>query len=372
MELNTLPKVEFAKKAPEEIEKSIVTIYEALTERKLADGDPVRLFLLSIATIIVQQRVIIDYVGKQNLLAYAEGDHLEHIGVLVGTDRLKASAAMTTLRITLSAIRTQTTIIPAGIRVTAGDEIFFATRVSTSIPAGAIQVDVEGICTGTGTIGNGYAAGELNIIVDPLPFVDSIMNITQTEGGADVEKDSSYRQRIHEAPESFSCAGPDGAYRYHAMRASALIADVSVTSPKPGEVEIRPLLVGGNTPNQEILDTVFDVLNDRKIRPLTDKVIVLPPEPVFYGIDLTYWIDREDAANTIEIQKKAEQAVADYELWQKSRLGRDINPSELIYLIRAAGVKRVEIREPVYIITSPAQIAIAEKKSVVFGGLEDG
>lgn len=156
------------------------------------------------------------------------------------------------------------------------------------------------------------------------------------------------------------------------MRASALINDVSVVSPRPGEVEVRPLLIGGKLPEEEILNAVNEILNNKKIRPLTDKVTILKPEPVNYNIDLSYWIDREDAAGAAMIQKAVEKSIQEYILWQKSRLGRDINPSELIYRLRAAGAKRIEVSSPAFTVITAAQVAISDEITAVFGGLEDG
>ena len=79
-----LPEISFVETDTGNIESAIITNYEALAGRTLAQGDPIRLFLLSVAAIIVQQRVLIDYSAKMNLLAYAEGDYLDHIGNLVG------------------------------------------------------------------------------------------------------------------------------------------------------------------------------------------------------------------------------------------------------------------------------------------------
>lgn len=371
MEFKNLPEINFAVKPVEEIESSVVALYESMTGRNLTRSDPVMLFLKTVAALLVQMRVLINETGKQNLLAFATDGNLEHIGVLVGAERLQATAARTTLRVTLSVPRAQSTIIPAGTRATAGDEVLFSIAETTVIPAGNLFVDTVALCTQTGTIGNDYLPGEIKKIVDPLPFVASIVNTTKSEGGSNTEQNTPYRERIRQAPESFSCAGPDGAYKYHAMRASALIVDVSVGSARPGEVEIRPLLRGGEIPGNEILKAVEDILSDRKVRPLTDQLIVLVPECVNYDIDLTYWINAENATSMVSIQAAIEQAVADFELWQKSRLGRNINPSELIYRICAAGAKRVDIRSPVFKTTTKAQVAITQNKSIIFGGLED-
>lgn len=159
MEFNKLPSIQFAQKDPAAIEQSIIKAYEVLTERTLSPGDPVRLFLLTIASVIIQQRILIDYAGKQNLLAYAAGDNLDHIGILVGTERLPAAAARTTLRISLSQARLQATVIPAGIRITAGDDIYFMTDSAVIIPAGETSINAGAVCTDTGTAGNNYDIG---------------------------------------------------------------------------------------------------------------------------------------------------------------------------------------------------------------------
>ena len=91
-----LPEISFVETDTGNIESAIITTYEALAGRTLAQGDPIRLFLVSVAAIIVQQRVLIDYSAKMNLLAYAEGDYLDHIGNLVGVTRLQSAAAITT------------------------------------------------------------------------------------------------------------------------------------------------------------------------------------------------------------------------------------------------------------------------------------
>ena len=371
MKLRDLPRLSFAERSPALIESNIVKTVEGLLDRKLARADPLRLVLLSVEAIIVQQREIIDQSAKMNLLAYATGDYLDHIGMLVGTERIGASEAHTTLNLVLSAPRETATSIPKGLRVTAGDSVMFALNETIIIPKGVISARGTATCTIAGTVGNGYAAGELKTIVDPVPFLVSAMNTTKSEGGADVEDDESYRERIHEAPEKFSTAGPTLAYEYHAKAASALISDVSVDSPAPGEVDVYPLLKGGVIPGEEVLSLVREKLNDRRIHPLTDKVSVKAPESVKYDIEARYYIDRRDATEAAAIQTRAENAVQEFIAWQKEKLGRDINPTELYYRLRAAGVKRAEIKSPVFKKTEKNQVAIADHVNVTFGGLED-
>lgn len=370
MPLNNLPEIIFVDSDKEKVLAELISSYTEITGRTLAKGDPIRLFLYAIATVIIQQRALINYTGKQNLLRYASGNNLDHIGVLVGAERLAAASAMTTVKITLSEERKVSTLIPAGTRITAGDNVFFAIEKNVNIMAGQTTAEVLARCTATGIIGNGYLPQTIKTIVDPIPFVASIVNITTSEGGTNIESDDSYREVIHEAPEKFSCAGPDGAYKYFAKRASSLITDVAVTSPEPGKVQIVPLLEKGGIPQKEILEAVLKVCDDRRVRPLTDKVEVVAPTKIEYDLKVKYYIDRDNEVHAATIQKQVTAAVNDFVIWQKSKLGRDINHSELIRRIMDAGAKRVEVISPNYQIINNISVAINKTLNVSMGGIE--
>ena len=371
MELKKLPDITFAERDPTTIELDIVGTVEGYLNRTLARADPLRLFLMGVEAIIIQQREIIDHSAKMNLLAYAEGDYLEHHGVLVDTDRLEATAATVTLRLTLSAVREAATAIPAGTRATAGDGVYFAIDEAAVIPAGETSIDVAATCTETGAKGNGYVAGEIKTLTDPVPFVATVANTTTSEGGADREEDDDYRSRIQEAPERFSVAGPSGAYEYFAKATNPLISDVKAQNGGAGVVNVYVLLQGGELPGAEILAAVDETLSNEKVRPLTDNVNVLSPTAVSYDVDIKYWVSRDDATELIEIQNAVEKAVQDYVTWQKTKMGRDINPTELYYRIREAGAKRAEITAPVFTEINAASVAIADNVTVSLEGLED-
>ncbi|GIO09678.1 hypothetical protein J31TS6_57060 [Brevibacillus reuszeri] len=364
-----LPDIEFANKSAQEIEAEAVSRYEKRTGVTLTKADPRRKFIQTIVALLAHQRSLIDYSAKQNLLAYSEDDNLDHLGALLDTPRLQPEFSKTTERFHLSILQSQT--IPAGTRVSAGDGIFFATEKDVPVQLGMTYVDVVAICTQAGSIGNGYLPGQINQLVDPIQWIQSVENITESDGGADIEDDDPYAERIQQAPEKFSVAGPDGAYKYWARSASPLIVDVSVESPAPVEVEIRPLLKGGEIPGQEILDLVNQVCNDRSIRPLTDRVKVLAPEAITYDLSLTYWIRTSDSSVASSIRLKVEQAIQDYKIWQKSKLGRDLDPTELIARVKNAGAKRVAVVTPVYKAVATHQVAIDRSSTATYGGLED-
>ena len=195
-------------------------------------------------------------------------------------------------------------------------------------------------------------------------------NTTTSDGGADEEDDDAYRERIHESPERFSTAGPTGAYEYWAKSANSSIIDVTVYSPSAGVVEIRPLLTGGTIPEQELLDAVASILNQEKVRPLTDQVQVKAPEAVSYDITLTYYIDQGTSESTV--QEAVSAAIDSYKLWQSKKIGRDINPSRLIADVMAvAGVKRVVVTSPTFTELTNVQVAQAGTVTASLGGSED-
>ena len=366
----------FAEKSADETEQEIITFYENLSGRSLAKGDPIRLFLETLILIIIHQRSLIDYAAKQNLLAYAEGDYLDHLGALLEVSRLEASHAMTTLKFTLSEAQPSVVTIPEGIRVSpGGGNILFETLSAVEVPIGESEATVTAQCTVAGTAGNGFVAGQIRRLVDPFPLELSVTNITESYGGTDKENDENYRERIHIAPESFSVAGPKGAYDFYARSAHNDIIDVAVVGPpetEPGYVKIYPLMTGGELPSSEILSAVLEKCNADDIRPLTDYVSAHAPENVSYSLNVKYYIDRSKATQSTELQSAIESSALDWVTWQRSKLGRDINPSELNHRMIAAGAKRTEVIAPSFRVLKAWEVAVPVTTTITFGGLEDG
>lgn len=376
MSLSNLPDITFVDADTETAKTEIIAAYEAISGESLAPGDPRRLFLESVAAENAQLRAYINFTGRMNLLAYATGDYLDHLGALVDTERIAAQAATTTVKFTLSGTREEAIVIPAGTRVTdANQTVYFAVDSALTIAAGETTGEIGATCTETGEDGNGYLAGQLNTIVDPVAYVASAVNTTESEGGAAIEDDDTYRERIHLAPESFSVAGPYGAYEYWAKSASPLIEDVAVLGPDEGLdagcVEVYPLLEGGELPGEEILDAVDEVLNNLKIRPLTDKVNVKTPTPVSYELDAEYYIAEDDKASATAIQAAVTEAVANYILWQRSALGRDLDPTRLYRLMSEAGAVKVTVKSPAITAVNATSVAIPSSQSVTYKGVAD-
>ncbi|WP_300909631.1 baseplate J/gp47 family protein [uncultured Desulfovibrio sp.] len=369
---DTLPSVSFAPLDPAEIEKDILGRYETITGATLYPGDPVRLFLESVAMDMTILCRLIDMAGKQNLLAFASGSHLDHLGALMATSRLPAAPARCVLRFELAEALDFAVLIPQGTRAGTQDRrISFATDAAASISAGELFVDATATADTPGADGNGLLAGQVSLLIDPIAYVTRVTNTAMTMGGAEVEADARYRERIHLAPESFTCAGPEQAYRYHALRVNPDIAEVAVWSPKPGHVDVRPVLNGGELPDAATLEAVRAALSAEDVRPLTDTVTVAAPEPVPYRIAGGWRLRRADSALAGNITAAVQAAVEEYRLWQRSAPGRDINPTRLIALVERAGAKRVDLAEPEFTPLKGWQIARETEIEFVFMGIED-
>lgn len=377
--IKNMPNVSFIDgKTVTDIRGEMVEDYEAYVTKatgnkvKLSRVSRDRMILYACANAIHQGFQYTDRAGKMNFLKWSYSDFLDHLGKFRRVTRNLASAATTTLRFTISTVRASATPIPQGTRAAALNSIFFATDEYAEIPAKASYIDVPATCVEVGSAGNSLAAGEVSEIVDPLPYIKSVANISETEGGADIESDESYQERIWLAPESYSVAGPEGAYKYWAKTYSSAIGDVVANSDQAaGEVDIAFLLSDGSIPGPETISGLQEFLKNDGIRPLTDKVVVSSPAEIKYSISLTYYIDRSNATTAVSIQTAVDAAVQEYILWQR-KIGRDINPSKLVSLIMAAGAKRVDITSPAYIKVGDAAVALLTGTVTAnYGGLED-
>lgn len=370
MTADDLPDIAFCDIDPAAAQADAVAAYETITGRTLAAGNPERLLLEAVAVVLAQQRYLIDWTGKQNLVAYATGDYLAHLGAFYGCARLAATAATVTLRFSTDAPHDFAVLIPAGTRVTPNNALIFTTMVTAVIAAGQLSVDVPAMCADPGPVGSGFLAGQINKLMDVLPGVTAVVNISTSFGGADEEDDARFRTRIRLACEAFSTCGPEGAYLYHALTASPIIVDVAAVSHEPGAVTVYPLCTGGELPPDSIIAAVNTALTGRKVRPLTDIVQVRPPEVVTYDVRARWYLAESTSARGGAIAAAVEAARMEYLAWQRGRLGRDIDPSELTARIKAAGVKRVEVESPVYTRLEAWQVAVANTVEIVFAGME--
>lgn len=397
MKLPVLPAVQFADTDPASVETVLITTAETLLDTTLYPADPFRLFLSSLAYLIASQNALIDQAGKQTLLLYAEKSHLDHQGVLMDTPRLSVTAATTTLRFQIPAPLEWDVPIPAGSRVTTAgrrvarsetapfvlsaeptsaaaqdNSLTFATDTEAVIASGQTEATVTATATTVGNAGNGLVAGQINRMVDPLAYVDTVKNITTSSGGADTETDDPYRLRIAMAPEKFSTAGPIEAYRYHVLSAHPQIADVVVLRLTPGIVDVRVILIDGALPDPNLLEQVQQSLSARNRRPLNDTVRVKAADVVDYDLDLSWSVSGDNATMITTVEAKVRAAITAVTGRWASVFGCDLDPTDLVAAARAAGAKRVEVKAPAYTPLPEGSIARARSLTLRYLGVDHG
>ena len=100
----------------------------------------------------------------------------------------------------------------------------------------------------------------------------------------------------------------------------------------------------------------------------------MSPTAVNFTLALTYTINVNDSGSSSTIQAAVATAVAAWVLWQKSKLGRDINKSELTRLVKEAGVQDITaLTLSVSDMTiNEDQVAICTSNTITFGGLVNG
>ena len=145
-----------------------------------------------------------------------------------------------------------------------------------------------------------------------------------------------------------SAAGTRGAYAYAAKQVSTEIGDVVVTSPEACQVTIYVLMQDGKPAGEEMKAAVLAVCGDEKTLVLTDLVKVEDPETVEYDVEVTYYLEEGTGKSREELDRAVAQAAAEYTAWQSGKLGRDINPSRLMWLLGGTGVKRAEVTAPAF------------------------
>ena len=215
--------------------KTIITELEKGAGEPLYPGDERRIFGEALVPVFVALYNSLNDVGRQTLLRYARGEVLDAIGERLGVKRLEGDTAKTVMRFSLSTPRETNIIIPKWTKVTPDGENYFATDEIAVLQAGTYSVEIPTSAVGNGVKFNGYAAGTITTLVDLIPYIESVTNLTETAGGDDGEPyteegDNRLRERIRLAPASRSTAGPEQAYIYWAMTADSSIIDARAVS----------------------------------------------------------------------------------------------------------------------------------------------
>jgi phage-related baseplate assembly protein len=227
-----------------------------------------------------------------------------------------------------------------------------------------------------------YAAGAA------LDQLAANVGVTRLSG----ESDTALRLRAQQAWWSTASAGPAGAYRWHAMSASADVVNVGVHSPQPGHVHVVVLgkewvydtdddrldwgahLWGttrnGNnllpvplTDDSALIDTVRGALSQEDVMPLTDTVSVLAVDIQPVPIDATLTLYPGPDADLLIADARA---ALDAYLASIHKVGYDLTRAGIVDALVVPGVQNVTLTSPAedvvvgpYGMTVSPEIAVA-------------
>ena len=347
----------------EELTGNEITLYPANSER---------LKMQIVAGEVYQIYEYISYLFSQNFIQYMERNVLENWGATLGYAQTNIKAATCILQFKVNDVLEFDVEIPARIRATAGDDVYFATNESCVLKAGESSVEVSATCTEEGTIGNDYVVSQINVLADPVLNISGVENCTTSQGGQDEYDDEALRENIFLFPSTYSTAGPNTAYEYFVKSYSTEIISVNVVQNNvTAEVDIYIMLADGKVPDEQYCKAVVDYLVGLECTPADDKIYVKAPEVVRYRITGKYYIAKSSRENEALIKESVLEAANYFVSECHENIGNDIIPDKLIELTRIAGAKRLELTSPDFIQVSETQIAICDGIELSYGGLED-
>lgn len=158
------------------------------------------------------------------------------------------------------------------------------------------------------------------------------------------ETDAAFRQRVVLSLDGFTTAGSIASYRYHALSASGDVADVGISTPTPGIVQVVVLSNDGDgVPTSGLLTTVNNALNADTVRPLCDTVQVLPASLLNYTVQAT--LNVGSGADASLVLATAQTAVQAY-VSSAKKVGGLVALSGLYEALHQAGVLNVTLTAP--------------------------
>ena len=302
-----MSEINFIDKSADEVLREILAGLENGVKEPLYPGDERRIFGEALALVFVAMYETVNDAARQKFLRYARGEVLDALAENYDISRIGAVPATCSVRFTLNAAVGSDVTIPEGTRVTGDFERYFAVDTTVVIPAGDTDVTVGVTATEGGESYNAIPAGEINVLVDLLPYIDVVENTTATAGGADGESDDALRERIRAASDRSTTAGSAASYRYWAMQADPRIIDAQVIT---AESTIR------TTAKKKVLE-----LKNPLPLSTSDRCIVLTSETPSVRIETTGGV--------------AGQAGRDYIFYSEPDL--DYNVYDVIIILRENG-----------------------------------
>lgn len=174
-----------------------------------------------------------------------------------------------------------------------------------------------------------------------LEQLSADFNLNRLEG----ESDDAFRARRQLAPEGYAVAGPEDAYRFHALSVDATIKQVSAVKGEDNRVTVVLLSREGNgSVNAGIVAKVHEALSPLSLRPMTDALYTRSADITETAVSIRIEIGPGPDAASVEAK-----ALAGLQAYVASRhaVGVTLNYDGLIGAARKADpVERVTVLAP--------------------------
>ncbi len=305
--------------------------------------------------------------SKQNFIRYAKGVRLDIKGELYGErgKRLTSNYSRTTIRCNISIPAPSDIVVAKGTRFINGNYIFYTTEDYT-ITKTQKFVDVIAVIDTPGEIE--FPVGSINEIVDKYSFYESCTNITPVTGGREEEWDYEYRERLKLIPESFTTAGSRRSYEYWIKKASPLVTDVYIDTPRPNYIDIY-LLNNQKLLQSEEKEKIKKFLEEEDKKALNDQITLKDPEINNFSIDLDYWVYENSKNNKTQVENKIKTSLE--KLVKNYMLGDSINIQDFIEIAKKIdGVKKINVKTPTNTEGNPKKVNVCTNITLNYKGAE--
>lgn len=156
------------------------------------------------------------------------------------------------------------------------------------------------------------------------------------------ENDDAYRRRIELSMEAQNTAGAEGSYEYHALSATGLVKDARAYSPAPAEAVLYILSQEDSSgiPSAALLETVYNYVSAKLLRPAGDRLTVLPAQIVRYSLTATFHFYH----GTVQVEALAAAAAGFAAYRTKAEhIGHGATESGIHQSLHQPGVYRVDL-----------------------------
>lgn len=305
-------------------------------------------------------RARINNTVKAQLLAYATGSDLDHIGATrYGVVRLEGAKPYADFTFTISQANGSDIVLERGLMLGSdtGERAYLANDAVIEAGATTVNAKVEfDAFVQSSDI-------KCETILTPLPWVVEATQNETFHSGADIEDDERFRERIWLSRERKSTAGSEYMYKYYAKSADVRVDDVQVVHESAGIVGVYLL---GPRPDGVadglMIDRVESALDAKDIRPLTDSVQVQSANIIDVTISAT--ITLYDLTYQEQVKAQIEKRIDE----NTFVFGKDLSLAKIYGILESEQVKDVNLSSPAASVACDQSSVVSVQLDLVFEG----